>query len=223
MIAKQQPKNGGFTLVELLVTMAISGIVMGGIYQVYNANQRTYIVQREIVEMQQNLRASIFLLGRELRMAGFDPTGEADASIVTATSGSVRFTMDTSEDEDVLDSGEDITYSLYDSGSDGDNDLGRKVGAGSNQPVALNIDALNFVYFDAGGSILACTAVSPVANPENIRSVQVTIVARSGFDFNYTNANVYRNDQDELILGAVGDHYRRRLLTTRVQCRNMGL
>ncbi len=41
----------------------------------------------------------------------------------------------------------EITYSLYDSGMDADvteDDLGRKVGAGTNQPVAQNIDALEF-------------------------------------------------------------------------------
>jgi len=51
----------------------------------------------------------------------------------------------------------EITYSLYDSGMDADlikDDLGRKIGAGSNQPVAQNIDTLDFVYLDEEGKPL---------------------------------------------------------------------
>ena len=119
-------------------------------------------------------------------------------------------------EDGTLDSNEDITYSLYDAYGDGGLDLGRKAGSGDYQPVAENIDVLNFVYFDANGS-------TPVADLENIRSVQVTLVARSGMDINYTDASAYYNDQGNLILGAQNDHFRRRLLTNRVQCRNMGL
>jgi len=205
----------GFTLIEILVTLAISGVVMAGIYQVYNSHQRTYVTQLQVVEMQQNLRAALYYLARDVRMAGFDFTDSDNFGIITASSDSIRFSKDTSQDG-TLDNDEDITYSLYDAYSDGDDDLGRKVVTGNNQPVAENIDVLNFVYFDASGS-------TPVADVDDIRSVQITIVARSAMDLNYTDTTVYRNDQGDLILSAPGDHYRRRMLTARVQCRNMGL
>jgi len=207
--------TGGFTLVELLITMAISGLVMGSIYTVYNSHQRTYTTQLQVVEMQQNLRAATYYLSREIRMAGYDPVDTTLFGITTANSASIVFTTDTNQDG-VLDTNETITFDLYDAYGDGDTDLGKKVGAGSHMPVAENVDALNFIYFDAAGS-------TPVANPEDIRSVQITLVVRSGRDVKYTDTRVYANDQGTVILSAQNDNFRRRLLTGRVQCRNMGI
>ena len=205
----------GFTLIEILVTLAISGVLMAGIYQVYHSHQKTYTVQLQVVEMQQNLRAALYYLAKDVRMAGFDRNDSGNFGIITASSDSIRFSKDTNEDG-TLDNDEDITYSLYDAYSDGDNDLGRRVVTGNNQPVAENIDVINFVYFDANGS-------TPVANVDDIRSVQITIIARSAMDPDYTDTTVYRNDQGDLLMSAPGDSFRRRLLTARVQCRNMGL
>jgi type IV pilus assembly protein PilW len=214
MITRLRNTNG-FTLVELLITLAISGLVMGGIYTVYNSHQRTYATQLQVVEMQQNLRAATFYLSKEIRMAGYDPVDTALFGITTADSDAIVFTTDTDEDG-VVDSNETITFDLYDAYSDGDTDLGKKVGAGSRMPVAENVDALNFVYFDAAGG-------TPVTNLEDIRSVQITLVVRSGRDFNYTDTRAYANDQGTVILSAQNDNFRRRLLTARVQCRNMGI
>ena len=207
--------TGGFTLVELLITLAISSLVMGGIYTVYNSHQRTYTTQLQVVEMQQNLRAATYYLSRDIRTAGYDRVDTALFGITTANLDSIVFTADTNQDG-VLDTNETITFDLYDAYGDGDTDLGKKVGAGSRMPVAENVDALNFVYFDAAGG-------TPVANLEDIRSVQITLVVRSGRDINYTDTRAYANDQGTVILSAQNDNFRRRLLTCRVQCRNMGI
>ena len=61
----------GFTLVELLVVMAIVSIVMGGIYSVFVHSNRVYISQEEVVAAQQEARSALDILGREIRMAGF--------------------------------------------------------------------------------------------------------------------------------------------------------
>lgn len=207
--------SSGFTLIEILIVLAITGVVMAGIYQVYISHQRTYVTQLQVVEMQQNLRAASFYLAKDLRMAGFDPTDAFNFGIITAQSNLIRFTKDTNENG-ILDSNEDITYGLYDAYGDGDSDLGRRVGGGGYQPVAENIDVLNFVYFDADGN-------TPVANVNDIRSVQITIIARSERDLKFTDTTAYYNDQGDLLLSAQNDHHRRRLSTYRVQCRNMGL
>ena len=66
-------KQQGFTLTELLVVMAMTGIVMAAVYSTYKSQQDSYIVQEQVVEMQQNLRAALFLLGKDLMAAGFNP------------------------------------------------------------------------------------------------------------------------------------------------------
>ena len=63
-------RESGFTLLELLVTMAIFGIVLGGILKVYDTNNYTYKVQEEVVTMHQNVRVAKMFLERDVRMAG---------------------------------------------------------------------------------------------------------------------------------------------------------
>jgi type IV pilus assembly protein PilW len=52
----------GFTLIEFLVAMAVAGIVMAGIYSAYYSQQKSFVVQDEMAEMQQNLRAAMFFM-----------------------------------------------------------------------------------------------------------------------------------------------------------------
>ena len=67
-------RPSGFTLIEILVATATASILMAGIYGAYTCQQRIRADQRQVVEMQQNLRATLSLLQTEIRMAGFDPT-----------------------------------------------------------------------------------------------------------------------------------------------------
>jgi prepilin-type N-terminal cleavage/methylation domain-containing protein len=64
-------KNKGITLIELLVALTISGVLVGAIYRTFIGQQKTYTVQERVVDMQQNLRASINRMMTEIRMAGF--------------------------------------------------------------------------------------------------------------------------------------------------------
>ena len=74
------------------------------------------------------------------------------------------------------------------------------LGAGP-QPVAENIDSLQFVYLDKDGN--------PTANPPDIRMIQLTIIART--------------DKTDPELAKAGDGFRRRTLTTNIQLRNLAL
>jgi prepilin-type N-terminal cleavage/methylation domain-containing protein len=64
----------GFTLVELLVTLAISSIALAAIYGVYKAQLQSHVTQNAVVDTQQSLRNTFFIMQRTIRMAGFDPT-----------------------------------------------------------------------------------------------------------------------------------------------------
>ncbi len=87
-------KNAGFTLIEVLIAMAIVGIVLGGIYAAYTGQLRTFNTQEQMVDMQQNIRVATYFLERELRMAGLDPSGNAGAGFVVAANDTIQFTMD---------------------------------------------------------------------------------------------------------------------------------
>ena len=61
----------GVTLIELLVALVISGILIAALYRTFIGQQKVYIVQEQVVDMQQNTRAAISRMIREIRMAGF--------------------------------------------------------------------------------------------------------------------------------------------------------
>jgi len=61
----------GVTLIELLIALIISAILVAGIYRVFISTQRSYTVQDQVAEMQQNVRAAINKMMREIRMVPF--------------------------------------------------------------------------------------------------------------------------------------------------------
>lgn len=62
----------GITLIELLVGLVICAIAIGAIYRVFITQSRAYVVQDQVVEIQQNIRSAMELMVRDIRMAGFN-------------------------------------------------------------------------------------------------------------------------------------------------------
>jgi prepilin-type N-terminal cleavage/methylation domain-containing protein len=95
----------GFTLVELLVVLAIVSIVMGGIYSVFVRSNRVYISQEEVVAAQQEARSALDIIGREIRMAGFiaahNQTGGLDPITVSAWAGNADSAIEIAEVDDI--------------------------------------------------------------------------------------------------------------------------
>ena len=68
---KQMAGEQGFTLVELLVYVALVGVVMGAIYTAFKRQQDSYLTQERLAILQQNLRGAIYLVASDLQMAGY--------------------------------------------------------------------------------------------------------------------------------------------------------
>lgn len=69
-------KNNGLTLIELLVSLVLSGILIAALYRTFIGQHKTYAVQEQVVDMQQNVRVAINRMMREIRMAGFGNVGD---------------------------------------------------------------------------------------------------------------------------------------------------
>ena len=140
--AGKMTSNKGFTLMELVTVLAITGIVITGIYTAFIYQQRSYATQEHVAAMQQNLRAGLNLVAREIREAGYtNPDDTVTAGILAATNNSFSFTRDNDA------SGTDSIIYSYDNVN---RTLDRDINAGVPQTVAENIEELRFAYaFDA--------------------------------------------------------------------------
>ena len=78
-------RENGFTLTELLIAVTISGVVIAAIYSAYLTQHRAYENTEKISAVQQNLRAAMYYMEREIRMAGFDPLGTANSGFFNVT------------------------------------------------------------------------------------------------------------------------------------------
>jgi hypothetical protein len=204
-------------------------LALGAIYSTFLSQHKSYLAQGETAAMHQNIRTAMFYLQREIRMAGCDPIGTAGAGITTANATSINFTEDvrgdlvgSDSDGAADDDNENITYAL--SG----NNLVRNTNLGAgDQIVAQNIDAIDFVYLDGSypPNVLNPGGINvPAANLNQIRSVEVTIVARTGrATLTSSNNNAYLNQRGTQIFLAPGDNFSRRRLTASIKCRNLGI
>jgi len=216
----------GFTLVELMLAVALSGIIATSVGTAYFSQRRVYLAQEQVVEMQQNIRAALDILVREGRMAGYDPTQLAGAGITAVTAGQLSFTQDITDtagttplvSDGMTDGpGENLTYELF--VEDGIQKLVRHDNNGAlakkDEVVAENFDGLEFVYLDDTGA--ATTILS------DIRSVQVSILARAGkLDRSITNTSTY-TAASGATWGPYNDNFRRLLLIDTIQLRNRGV
>ncbi len=79
-------KNRGYTLVEVLVAVALGLLIVAVLYNLMIVQQRSYANQNNVAEMQQNVRTAMNILTADLRMAGF---GFSVNGIYNATAGTV--------------------------------------------------------------------------------------------------------------------------------------
>lgn len=73
-------KQKGFTLVELLVTLAITLVVVASLSSTFVFQRKTYDTQQQTNEMVQNARAAMDLMTSEMMMTGYGVTSK-DLSI----------------------------------------------------------------------------------------------------------------------------------------------
>jgi Tfp pilus assembly protein PilW len=120
--------QNGFSLLELVIGLAMATIVLAGIIGVFTTLTRSYTTQNVAADVQQTARVGIDYIAQEVRMAGLNPQGGIGANAasieeISATGTKLRFTMDRCDndagcdnpapDGDLDDNSERITY-FYD-------------------------------------------------------------------------------------------------------------
>lgn len=161
-------KRGGFTLIEILISMAILSLVMGGIYGVFNTADKTYNEDMGLVDLQQETRQAMDSMLREIRQAS-RPYANINAN------GSLTFSIPTMLN---------ITYQLDTSS----HQIIRQL-AGINKVLSNDIQSLSFCWWDGAS---CCTS-----GCGNLEVLQVSItsakVARRPVTFSLTERVKLRN------------------------------
>ncbi len=194
-LSRYSSRADGFTLIEIMVSMAISLIILAGIARTFTVQTRQNSAEEQVGQMQQNVRGALDLMIREIQMAKYDPAGSAFPAGtygVTYSASQLEIKSDVSDGNGTINvssgSVEDIIYA-YDSANER---ITRQLGSGGTaQILADNVTAFAFAYYDANGD-----AVTSSGNSGNIRKVTIAITAKTAKpDPSYASNGGYRTYQ----------------------------
>jgi type IV pilus assembly protein PilW len=77
------PARGrGFTLLELMVALAIGALLIAGVLRIFQSNKQTYRLQDALSRVQENARFSTMILREKVRQAGFKAEHEEVEEVV---------------------------------------------------------------------------------------------------------------------------------------------
>ena len=150
----------GFTLSELLVVLAMVGMVVATVVGVLQRSLQVYQAGAARVEAQQGARVALERLARELQGAGFNPTGAVFSPLVNPTSTGFTIQNDLNGDGVIAGTRETVTYSLT------GRTLRRNAGGGA-QPVIEGVESLTLTYLDDAGR--------PAPTVDAIRTVVIAL------------------------------------------------
>jgi type II secretory pathway component PulJ len=149
------------TLAGLLTSMAVLGLLMGGMFGTLEQGQRAYALGAARVEGQQNARIAVARLAREIRTAGAGVS--AFDAISVAEPHRVVLHRDVDGNGVIAGAAETTTWRL--SGAT----LRRDAGGGA-QPVVDGVEQFVLTYFDASGA--------PTSSPGDVRAIAIVLTTR---------------------------------------------
>lgn len=150
----------GVSLAELLVSLAVLGLVLAAVFGVLHGALTAYGWGAGRIEAQQSARVALERMMGELREAGYDPTGGGIRPIVVAAPDRVTFQCDLDGDGVVDATRERVTFLLR----PGENVLRRDAGGGA-QPIIDGVRQFRLSYFDRAGL--------PVTDPSRVALVRI--------------------------------------------------
>ena len=235
----------GFTLVELLVAAAGLALVVGFLYAVFLRGNVTSLVESDLVQQQQAARAALYIMGDDIRMAGYSVRFENEAdktanncTFIEANATHVGFGWD----EPQVGGGAAVEVIRY-RFNNATNRLDQAVGGGGFQVLVEDVVNAEFLYFyrDDGNPATPDQSLDPDADGrvDDIREVAVTLLVRTEakdpealtvHQFEPVSAEYWEawgwtaaQNATERARWVVDGGRRGMLLTTRAYARNAGL
>lgn len=169
-------KADGFSLVEFLVSATILLVLSAGVFTMLTDAQGTSGYQGEVLEVMENSRLTMSVLGRYIIQAGNNPRSASFTPLTITGATQVRLCADLTgsagndqgdPDGDILDADEDVTI-RYNSGAKSLELVDRN---GTVRTLARTIAGFSMEYLNANG---AATTVAT-----DVRSIRVTLTGLS--------------------------------------------
>lgn len=173
--------KAGFTLIELMIALAVFSIVMAAAYGVFISTSRTANIQTASAEALQNVRVGIELMSQDIRMAGYDPQGIGNFRIEEADPTKIRITADRNGNGSLDESDfENITYEL--SGTQLRRILYEDTDSEDDQPLIDNVTDFGISYSGTNNCNvhirLGATEPAGMADPV-VRELETNIYCRN--------------------------------------------
>jgi len=178
MQARRATSTHVFSLLELLIVLAVFSFVIGGIFNNLTQSQKRYQFEQEVAEVQQTARNAVDIMEREIKLAGFPIPSYYDSALNWTSANSERvaagfITLGATNlvfEADLLEDGivDRVEYRLNGTTlerSARDKTAGGGAPAAVYQMLATNVTALTFSYLNSSGS---ATTV-----PSEVRSVGI--------------------------------------------------
>ena len=178
MKPRRLQSNAGFTLVEILMAMAIAMVVLGAVLSTYlflgrNLGRLTYQQQLET-----QARRAFATFAQDVRMATtVSGTPSASSLVLTLPTG----TGTTS-----------VTYTYSSTGQT----LKRQRSGGTEQTLMTNLRSFNFTYYDVQGNPYTSFSNYKIG----IKQVAMTFTSQAGLAINGTRTPVYTGNSPLLLL-----------------------
>jgi hypothetical protein len=153
--------------------IAILSIVFGTLYQTFDTFKRAYTTENVVAGVQQKTRNGVEFMVHDIRLAGLDPLGLADAGFLDARSTSLQFTSDSNFDGDVDDPFENITYGLNGDLLEQENHLG-------SETLLDRVTVLTFSFLDQDeNELIDDTLVPPQVPAAQLNDIKTVVITLS--------------------------------------------
>ena len=77
---RKQSRGAGFSLIEMMIVMAIFMVISGAVFGLLNASQVRYRSEQQVVEALQGARVAVSQMTRDIHKAGYPPANAYDIS-----------------------------------------------------------------------------------------------------------------------------------------------
>jgi prepilin-type N-terminal cleavage/methylation domain-containing protein len=194
MTEPREARAAGFTLAELLVTMAISFVLGSAGFLFFRSQLRSLTDQSAGLDAIEGARAALDFMANEIRMAGANPagswpqTGTCGAGLSSAQTSRLTISWDGANGSPIdgtIDANESITY-RYDSAN---KRIWRTVN-GVDTLLIRDATNLTFQYFKDSAAAAMSGGQVTSADCNGVTNVQVTVQVQTARATAVTNVNL---------------------------------